>query len=858
METRWKRIALLAAGVVISIALLAAEYSVIRQHDRQAAQDTRQAMVRNDVNSLAQRLDSLQEQAFLLALATLQHNDRQPSMPVLSLVSREFIRPDAGITDITLIRRVLPVERADFETVNSLTIHGVNGLQQEPSPQRSIYFPVEASLPDGANALPRGLDMGVSSGWIRSLEWARNTAHPVLLVSRDAVGAPQRLYIAVTLKDNRWILLLGLNRDTLAYGENMAAGNRQDMSRLIAWEKTARGDSKILFDSRSGRPIPPEAPLHSLTYDIGDMKVMLFGYGGDIEKSSGTYTIMAFTATACLLLWLALYRLTARIDGYRLQLAAEREMRSADQSTLASIQDALVKTEQARLESEARQQAILRASTDAFVLIDRHGTIISANPAAAALANQAGETLESLPAGSVLPDLYDATGLIHFEALAEALGRQPFEGHLVRSDGSQLEVEMSLSRVDMPDDPFYLVVCRDISVRKEKEAALINLKNSLAEQVEMQRSQLAALLEASPMAMAYIVDRNLKQVNQAFLDMFQCDDEQEILNQSTLRFYQSEEQWLRTGRALYNLLNEGKVVKSELRLVTKHGRPFWCRLYGKALNPSVPGLGTIWLYQDFSSDRAVEDALRAAKELAEDSSRAKTEFLANMSHELRTPMHAILGFAEMGQTRIGPLQDERLRHYFERIHTSGSRLLNLLNDLLDLAKMEVGRMEYRMGPHDLAQAISEAVDEFSPLAGARAIQMETIYSVRPIIARMDSLRIGQVMRNLLSNAIKFSPDNSRIRVSVHLSDDSMVEVSVEDQGPGVPPGELETIFDKFIQSSATKTGAGGTGLGLAICREIIHAHQGEILASNTPDGGALFRFRIPRDTTAPEVSDHGS
>ena len=126
----------------------------------------------------------------------------------------------------------------------------------------------------------------------------------------------------------------------------------------------------------------------------------------------------------------------------------------------------------------------------------------------------------------------------------------------------------------------------------------------------------------------------------AFLDLFDCD-ESAAINFTTRQFFLSDEQYERTGQLLYKQLNEGQVVTTELQLQTGYGALIWCRLHGKALKPSVPGLGTIWLYQDFSAERASEDALRRAKEIAEESSRTKTEFLANMSHELRTPMHAV-------------------------------------------------------------------------------------------------------------------------------------------------------------------------------------------------------------------------
>ncbi|UGA40415.1 response regulator [Chromobacterium haemolyticum] len=192
--------------------------------------------------------------------------------------------------------------------------------------------------------------------------------------------------------------------------------------------------------------------------------------------------------------------------------------------------------------------------------------------------------------------------------------------------------------------------------------------------------------------------------------------------------------------------------------------------------------------------------------LAEENSRAKTEFLANMSHELRTPpLHAILGFTEMGQARSRGQNDDKMAQYFSRIQSSGNRLLTLLNDLLDLAKMEVGRMEYTMSRNNLCQCLRDICDEMTPLAALNEIRIDLNCSPEPLNADIDPFRIGQVMRNLLSNAIKFSPRGGEIGVNACLRQDADGEnilVTVEDAGPGVPESELESIFDKFIQSRA--------------------------------------------------------
>ncbi|ETW93487.1 MAG: hypothetical protein ETSY1_38995 [Candidatus Entotheonella factor] len=238
--------------------------------------------------------------------------------------------------------------------------------------------------------------------------------------------------------------------------------------------------------------------------------------------------------------------------------------------------------------------------------------------------------------------------------------------------------------------------------------------------------------------------------------------------------------------------------------------------------------------------------LAQALEVAEDANRAKSEFLANMSHELRTPLHAILSYAQIGlhKTASGKSSD-KLPRYFECIYDGGKSLLRLLNDLLDLAKLESGKMDFTFEATAPRHLITAMAQELSPWLDERGLRLETHLPDDAKPCSLDTVRIQQLLRNLLSNAIKFSGTDTTIEVRLDDEPQSL-RVSVSDRGPGIPEAELETIFNKFIQSSKTKTGAGGTGLGLSICREIVSAHAGRIWAENRPGGGAIFTFELPR------------
>jgi len=250
--------------------------------------------------------------------------------------------------------------------------------------------------------------------------------------------------------------------------------------------------------------------------------------------------------------------------------------------------------------------------------------------------------------------------------------------------------------------------------------------------------------------------------------------------------------------------------------------------------------------------------LAIAKETAEAANQAKSVFLANISHELRTPMHAILNFSQMGAGKTKAVGQEKLQHYFSCIDKSGQRLLTLLNDLLDLSRLEAGRDHFTMEEHDLKVLAKTVATELNGLATNKQLKINVVPTAESTIAEVDSDKILQVLNNILSNAIKFTPEKKEIKISFNstflLPQEGLsvqeklpaLAVNITDQGIGIPEMEQEQVFDRFVQSSMMDTGSGGAGLGLAICKEIIKGHNGTILAKNNLEEGATFIFVIPR------------
>jgi signal transduction histidine kinase len=264
------------------------------------------------------------------------------------------------------------------------------------------------------------------------------------------------------------------------------------------------------------------------------------------------------------------------------------------------------------------------------------------------------------------------------------------------------------------------------------------------------------------------------------------------------------------------------------------------------------------IIRDVSERRLAEQALRAVQEkynqeLAdrnrelERANRLKSEFLASMSHELRTPLHTIIGFSELlGEGLEGQL-NEKQKRFIGHIHKDSLHLLELINDVLDLSKIESGRLTLRREVFEFSAVLEESLGSIRPQAHAKQ-QTITTEIASPLPLEADRLRIKQILVNLLSNAVKFTPEGGRIRVIARAEGETAV-ISVVDTGIGIPKEEHESIFDKFYQVSATTKGVReGTGLGLAITKHLIEEHGGSMHLESEPGKGSTFTFTIPADS----------
>lgn len=242
---------------------------------------------------------------------------------------------------------------------------------------------------------------------------------------------------------------------------------------------------------------------------------------------------------------------------------------------------------------------------------------------------------------------------------------------------------------------------------------------------------------------------------------------------------------------------------------------------------------------------AQKRALELANVHVQEISRLKSEFLANMSHELRTPLNAILGFSEILKDRLVDLSPEQQQECLENIHTSGRHLLELVNDVLDLSKIEAGRMELACERFDVSAAVREVHNVIRPLSQRGEIALSIDVAPDGLEVYADKSKFKQVMYNLLSNAIKFTDPGGRVWVRARRAGDALA-VDVGDTGVGIPPEDHERIFSEFYQLERSPSRrVEGTGLGLSLTRRLVELHGGTISVESEPGRGSVFRFHLP-------------
>lgn len=247
--------------------------------------------------------------------------------------------------------------------------------------------------------------------------------------------------------------------------------------------------------------------------------------------------------------------------------------------------------------------------------------------------------------------------------------------------------------------------------------------------------------------------------------------------------------------------------------------------------------------------------LSREKNRAEKADMAKTSFINNMTHELRSPMHAILNFSRIGMKKTTEIEHQAFNSFFKNINTGGTRLLKLIETLLDISKIDAQVTSLEFESADIVKITQNAINEASHMISGKEMKV-MLESDGEMKVRIDPMRIHQVISNMLINAIKYSPRAGRINISLEYAQitgapclnetsPAAIKFAISDNGIGIPEEELNLVFERFYQSSVTDNGTGGTGLGLAICKEIVGLHHGVIFAQNRSECGVRMTFTVP-------------
>ncbi|WP_406657479.1 Cache 3/Cache 2 fusion domain-containing protein [Methanolobus sp. ZRKC2] len=299
------------------------------------------------------------------------------------------------------------------------------------------------------------------------------------------------------------------------------------------------------------------------------------------------------------------------------------------------------------------------------------------------------------------------------------------------------------------------------------------------------------------------------------------------------------------------LAKHGHVENFEFEALRADGEHAWLMINARTNVKTEPGDNSFLIdgfILDITERKQAEMALLHAKALAEESNQIKSDFIANMSHELRTPLNAIIGFSQMLNEKIvGDLNEKQTRYTFN-ILKSGEHLLELINDILDISKIESGNMEYSPEIINLKEVTDEIIALMDPLIKEKNINLEINIGFENLEINADKIKVKQILYNLLSNAIKFTDATGDVWLDSKIMDGN-VQISVSDNGIGIPLEQQKTIFDSFKQASSfTSRTHGGTGLGLAIAKYYIEMHSGEIQVESEVDKGSTFTFTIPIDS----------
>ena len=487
--------------------------------------------------------------------------------------------------------------------------------------------------------------------------------------------------------------------------------------------------------------------------------------------------------------------------------------------------------------AEAKFRDLLESAPDAMVIVDKTGAIVIANAQTEQMFGYSREELAGKPVELLIPDRYHARHPGHRHGFFRAPRARPMGAGLalraIRKDGAEFPVEISLSPLETEDGVLATAAIRDVTERKRAEG------------------KFRGLLESAPDAMV-IVDKTGSVVlaNAQTEEMFGYSRDElvgqpvEILIPTRYHGRHPEHR----GNFFHAPRARPMGAGLDLRAVRKNGTEFPVEISLSPLETEDGVLATAAI-RDVTERRRFESQLQETNVQLETANQAKDRFLASMSHELRTPLNAILGFTgTMLMGLSGPLTDDQQRQ-LETVQANGKHLLAIINDLLDVAKIESGKVELRFERVDCRALVEDVVSGLRPLADEKGIALQARVPVDEVVFETDRRSLNQILINLTNNAIKFT-DKGVVRVELEVRDDGQGQLTrfrVIDTGIGIKPADQDKLFAAFQQAEPSATRRyEGTGLGLYISRRLAQLIGAEISFESELGTGSVFLLDLGR------------
>jgi PAS domain S-box-containing protein len=779
------------------------------------------------LNQRAAHLDAVRAHTVLMARLFAEHATRSIDAAALATASIDDLLASGLAPDAPELRASMAQTLVNLPFLRGIGIVDQRGLLLGSSDQADLGLQLDLQRlgplpPPGQMALGRFVA-------VRRLADLQRGA-----VQTGATGFLP-LLSTVTLRDRRVVTVMVLvNADALANFQQVTLGDERLAAGLLGWDGALlAATAGVPHAVGSGLSALPPFTQFLPAHEQGSWQGTGLRGGEQIAAFRGSprwplLVAVEFDGAAERAAWWQASRGTLAVGAAALvfivvmTIFTARSVHARDRA----------QTEVARRERE--MSVTLQGLQELVFRCDRAGRLQFVNPAWVQLTGQPAEAWQGRP----LADCVPAASRDAVQAqLAPGGGKRQARWVLLDAQGRERLFECTVLPLSERGGG-YVGSAVDVTERAETQRRL---------QAQLAFSEL--LLESSPLPMSVMSrDRRYQIVNRAW-ENFTGRRREQVIGQAVGAHLPTAER-AQHERQDARVYATHAPVRYGARVAHADGSMRDVVVEKRAL-PGEDGqaTGILAVIIDVTEFRDAERATREARDAAEEASRAKSEFIANISHELRTPLQSIIGFSELGLRRAG--EQARLAAMFDEIQASGQRMLALVNDLLDVARIESSVGTIHLERADLRPSVRAVLQELQPLAAGRQVVIDDALPAAPMLARIDPVRFQQVVRNVLANAIRFSPAGERIEVSGgpgepgEPGDPGVWRLCIADRGPGVPEAELEKIFEAFVQSSRTKDGSGGTGLGLAICRTIMQAHGGQILARNRVGGGALFEILLP-------------